>query len=61
MKRLEWIRHLERHVCELLRERARHSIEVNPDKGMCSTVPRRRDLSDYLARKICRDLDVPDL
>jgi len=60
MKRLELIRHLQRHGSELLREGAKHSVYVNRDKGKSSTVPRHREISDFPARKICRDLQIPE-
>jgi hypothetical protein len=33
---------------------------VNREVGKSSTVPRHREINDYLARKICRDLEVPE-
>ena len=51
MKRLDLIRHLERHGCVLLREGAKHSVYVNRAKGKSSTVPRHREINDFLARK----------
>jgi mRNA interferase HicA len=59
MKRLELIRHLEQHGCALLREGGRHSVYVNRTTGKSSTVPRHREINDFLARKICRDLEIP--
>lgn len=58
MKRLDLIRHLEAQGCYLLREGGRHSVYVNPLVGKSTTVPRHREVNDYLARKICRDLDI---
>jgi predicted RNA binding protein YcfA (HicA-like mRNA interferase family) len=58
MKRLELTRHLERQGCELLREGAKHTVYVNRAKSTTSTVPRHREIGDFLARKICRDLEV---
>jgi predicted RNA binding protein YcfA (HicA-like mRNA interferase family) len=60
MKRTDLIRHLERHGCELLREGGRHSVYVNRTVFKSSSVPRHRELNDFLARKICRDLEVPE-
>ena len=60
MKRRDLIRHLERHGCEWLREGGRHSVYVNRSSRKVSTVPRHREVLDFTARKICRDLDVPD-
>jgi mRNA interferase HicA len=59
LKRRDLIRHLETHGCEFLREGADHSVYVNRRARKTSTVPRHRDVNDLLARKICRDLDIP--
>jgi mRNA interferase HicA len=59
MKRRDLIRHLELHGCALLREGAKHSVYANRAAGKTSTVPRHREINDFLATKICRDLEVP--
>ncbi|MBU2602506.1 MAG: type II toxin-antitoxin system HicA family toxin [Actinobacteria bacterium] len=59
MKRADLVRHLRTHGCELLREGGSHSVYVNRDAGKATAVPRHREINDFLARKICRDLDVP--
>lgn len=59
MKRRDLVRHLEEHGCRLLREGGRHSIYVNPATGATSAVPRHTEIYEFLARKICRDLQVP--
>jgi hypothetical protein len=61
VKRADLVRHLQKHACELLREGAKHSVFVNPRARRVSTVPRHREINDYLALKICRDLDVPEI
>jgi mRNA interferase HicA len=58
MKRADLVRHLERNGCALLREGAKHSVFVNRARSKSSTVPRHREINDFLARKICRDLEV---
>lgn len=58
MKRVDLVRHLERHGCSLLREGAKHSVYINRAKGTSSTVPRHREINDFLARKICKDLEI---
>ena len=58
MKRADLVRHLERSGCALLREGAKHSVFVNRARNKSSTVPRHREINDFLARKICRDLEV---
>lgn len=59
MKRRELIRHLENHGCELLREGAKHTVYVNRTARKNSTIPRHHEINEILARKICRDLEVP--
>jgi len=58
MKRLDLVRHLEAHGCQLLREGANHSVYVNRAAHKTSTVPRHREINDYLADKICKDLEI---
>lgn len=60
MKRRDLIRHLEIHGCVLLREGGSHSVYVNRAAQKTSTVPRHREVNDFLARKICRDLQIPE-
>jgi mRNA interferase HicA len=60
MKRRDLLRHLERHGCELLREGGNHTVYVNRSAHKASTIPRHREINDFLARKICRDLQVPE-
>jgi mRNA interferase HicA len=59
MKRLDLVRHLEAHGCQFLREGANHSVYVNRAAHKTSTVPRHREINDYLADKICKDLEAP--
>jgi mRNA interferase HicA len=58
MKRLDLIRHLERNGCELLREGGNHTIYVNRKKKKVSAIPRHREIIEFLAKKICKDLEV---
>ncbi len=59
MKRRDLLRHIEEHGCEFLREGANHTVYINRNVRKVSTIPRHREINDDLARKICRDLDVP--
>jgi predicted RNA binding protein YcfA (HicA-like mRNA interferase family) len=59
MKRIDLIRHFERYGVQLLREGGSHSVYVNRSSGKTSTVPRHREINDFLAHKICKDLEVP--
>ena len=60
MKRVDLIRHLTSHGCSLLRDQGKHSVYVNPANNQISAVPRHREINDFLARKICRDLGIPE-
>lgn len=59
MKRRDLIRHLEALGCELMWEGGNHTVYVNRKARKASTIPRHREIHDFLARKICRDLEVP--
>jgi mRNA interferase HicA len=43
----------------LEREGSRHSIYLNPGNGKKTSVPRHMEIDDRLARKICKQLDLP--
>ena len=60
MKRKALLRHLQAQGCQLLREGGRHSIYWNPSSRKTSSVPRHPEIVDLLAKKICRDLDIPE-
>jgi mRNA interferase HicA len=60
MKRTDLLRHLQTHGCVLLREDGKHSVFVNATSRKAPTVPRHREINDFLARKICRDLEIPN-
>ncbi len=61
MKRQDLIRYLEKNGCELLREGGRHTIYVNRAVQKSSAIPRHREINNFLARKICRDLQISEL
>jgi len=60
MKRTDLERNLRRQGCQFLREGGRHSIWWNPANCKVSSIPRHREINDFTARKICRDLEVPE-
>ena len=60
MKRAALVRPLQLHGCALLREGEKHSVFVNRARNKSSTVPRHREINEFLARKICRDLEVSE-
>ena len=49
-----------RHGCILKREGAAHSLWTNPTTGAVEAIPRHTEISNNLARKICRGLSVPE-
>jgi predicted RNA binding protein YcfA (HicA-like mRNA interferase family) len=56
-KRKELIRYLENNGASFVREGRRHSIY---HRGKYRTeIPRHNEIVNELARKICRDLDIP--
>jgi mRNA interferase HicA len=59
VKRIDLLRHLEKHGCQLFREGARHSVYVNRTVRKSATVPRHREINEFLARKICKELAIP--
>ena len=60
MKRRDVLRYLEEQGCEFLREGGNHTVYVNRPRRNVSSVPRHREINDYLVRKICRDLEIPE-
>ncbi|MFA5857613.1 MAG: type II toxin-antitoxin system HicA family toxin [Elusimicrobiota bacterium] len=58
MKTKEFIRYLSLHNCVLFRQGKKHSVFINLSTRKISTVPRHRELNDFLARKICKDLGI---
>ena len=57
MKRNSLIKHLSRQGAYLVRQGKRHSIY---QRGEFKTeVPRHTEIVDELARKICKDLNIP--
>ena len=61
MKRIDFIRYLQKFGCVLLREGGNHTIFINRVRQKASAVPRHREINDFLVRKICRDLEIPEI
>jgi predicted RNA binding protein YcfA (HicA-like mRNA interferase family) len=59
VKRRALLNYLKANGCEFLREGTRHTIYVNRNAGRSSAVPRHSEITNNMARKICRDLGVP--
>jgi mRNA interferase HicA len=58
MKRRDLIVYIESRGCQLLREGGKHSLYYNPANNQTTSVPRHREVNDFLIRKICRDLGI---
>ena len=61
MKRSSLLQHLRKHACQLKREGASHSLWTNPNTGAVEAILRHNEISNVLARKICRGLSVPEI
>ncbi len=60
MKRQNLIKHLLQEGCVFIREGAKHSVFFNPFSKRISTIPRHKEINNFLARKICRDLGIKE-
>jgi mRNA interferase HicA len=58
VKRRQLMKHLEGQGCELYAEGAKHSKVRNKETGKKSTVPRRTEIDNDLAKDICKQLGV---
>lgn len=58
MKRKDFVKHLKKHGCELSREGGKYSIFVNPKTQVETPVTRHREIADFTAKKICRELGI---
>jgi len=54
------IRHIESQGCVFMREGGRHTVYVNPTTRKVSTVPRHREINEFMAKKICRELEIAE-
>ena len=61
MKRSSLLQHLPWHGCYLKREGRAHSLWCNLQTGAVEAVPRHTEIPNGLARKICRNLSVPEV
>jgi len=59
VKRSQLLNHLKAHGCEFLREGSRHTMYVNRAAASSSAVPRHGEITNNMARKICKDLGIP--
>ncbi|HEY7065270.1 MAG TPA: type II toxin-antitoxin system HicA family toxin [Chloroflexota bacterium] len=61
MKLSTLLQHLRKHGCVLKREGSAHALWTNPANGAVEAVPRHTEISNVLARKICRRLGIPEI
>lgn len=61
MKRQALLKQLRKYGCVLKREGKEHSLWANPLTGAMEAVPRHTEISNMLARKIFRNLSVPEI
>jgi predicted RNA binding protein YcfA (HicA-like mRNA interferase family) len=59
VKRRDLLQHLRQHGCRLVREGKEHAIWENPVARRRISVPRHREIPEYTARRICKQLDIP--
>ena len=52
---------MEVYGCKFFREGKKHTVYYNPLNQKTSTVPRHTEINDILAKKICKDLEIPPL
>lgn len=58
MKRVDLIRHIEANGCVFLREAGSHTVYFHPNSRKVATIPRHREINDFLAKKICREFEI---
>ena len=59
MKTRQLNKHLRRHECYLVREGSKHSLWANAKLMTRTVVPRHTEIDNGLAKKICKDLQIP--
>lgn len=61
MKRDDLIHHLRDHGCILYREGGNHTLFRNTANKKAVPLPRHQEIGDILAKRICRQLEIPEL
>jgi len=59
MKRRDLLIHLRQHDCRFVREGEEHSIWENPITKRRTSIPRHREIPDYTAGRIFKQLGIP--
>lgn len=58
MKRADLVRTVEQLGCLLIRHGAKHDWYRNPSTGALQAIPRHREINEWLARRIIRELSA---
>ncbi len=58
MSRRDFVKHLNRHGCELLREGSEHAVYTNSAKTKTAAVPRHNEIKPSVVRAICKALGI---
>ena len=58
MKRRDFLQHLAKHHCVILREGSSHTILQNNLNNQRAPLPRHREIPEPLVKVICKQLDV---
>lgn len=58
MKLADLERHLRRQGCAFYREGGGHTIWINPNNRKIASVPRHREIKEFTARAICKQLEI---
>lgn len=59
MKRIDFLKFITKQGCVFLREGAKHSVYFNPTTNRSSTIPRHKEIDNFLVKKISNDLGIP--
>jgi mRNA interferase HicA len=59
MKRKDLLRYLIQNGCVFEREGKNHSLFYNPKTSKSATVPRHKEINNFTAEAICKDLCIP--
>jgi len=61
MKHRNLVDHLVSNGCVPIREGGKHTIFYNPAMKSTSSIPRHTEINDFLGKKICKELGIPEL
>ena len=59
MKWRDLLRHMRQSGCRFVREGGEHSIWENPVANSRTSVPRHREIPEFTATRICKQLGIP--